>query len=121
MLYPVACKTCNKRLGGLQRRVEAWVDRGYSLGDAMTKEGIIKICCRMHAMSPAVYLEAIDPIFVRDPTDDIISSKSTREPEPNVSVPDLPSTVDSLNQRTSMTNQTPNSKKFVIPRAYFAR
>jgi DNA-directed RNA polymerase subunit N (RpoN/RPB10) len=114
---PVRCLTCNKALGHLQRPLEALLDKGYSYADAMTELGIIKICCRMRAMSPEIQLHAIQPIYMRETEKQTATPTTTSTTSaPDISVPNIPDP-----NASNQTVYVAPPKKFTIPKAYFAR
>ncbi len=53
-LFPVRCYTCRKTLANKQLAYEDLIMQGVRPGEAMTRLGITRQCCRMNAMSPSV-------------------------------------------------------------------
>lgn len=45
-LLPVRCLSCNKVIGHLGRKLIEYTRRGYTVGDALTSIGVIRVCCR---------------------------------------------------------------------------
>lgn len=54
------CPSCGYPIGKHQTSLTEKVDSGMTLGDALDSEGLTRLCCRGHMMTPAVYTSTRD-------------------------------------------------------------
>ena len=74
-LVPARCFTCGIFLPKFEREYTEYLSQGYSLGDALTKVGLTKYCCRGNIMNPIVI-----PIGAENPPMSGYQSLSFKQP-----------------------------------------
>ncbi|KPI42663.1 DNA-directed RNA polymerases I, II, and III subunit RPABC5 [Cyphellophora attinorum] len=65
MIIPIRCFSCGKVVADLYEQYIAYLEQGISDGDAMTKLGCTRYCCRRMLMT---HVDLIDKLLQYDPT-----------------------------------------------------